>query len=89
LFGRNSRGVVDACEAISAFCTLGNFWEKFGIGKGVPIHEMPYKEYVMLKMVINKENEASKIQNAPRKPLTRIAGPSGRPRASRGIVVED
>ena len=89
LFGRNSRGVADACEAISAFCTLGNFWEKFGIGKSVPIQEMPYKEYVMLKMVINKENEAHKVQASPRKPLTRIVGPGGRPRASKGIVVED
>jgi hypothetical protein len=89
LFGRNSRGVADACEAISAFCTLGNFWEKFGIGKGVPIQDMPYKEYVMLKMVINKENESHKAHSSPRKPLTRIAGPGGRPRASKGIVVED
>lgn len=89
LFGRNSRGVVDACEAISLFCTLGNFWEKFGVSKGVPIQEFPYKEYLMLKMVVSKENEAMRTQMAPRKPLTRIAGPGGRPMASRGIVVED
>lgn len=89
LFSKNSRGVMDACEAISLFCTLGNFWEKFGVGRGVPIHEMPFKEYIMLKMVIGKENEFMKVVNSPKKPLTRIAGPGGRPRASKGIVVGD
>ena len=89
LFGKNSRGVMDACEAISLFCTLGNFWDKFGVGRGVPIHEMPFKEYIMLKMIIGRENESARILSSPKKPLTRIAGPGGRPRASRGIVVED
>jgi hypothetical protein len=89
LFGKNSRGVVDACEAVSSFCTLGNFWEKFGIGKSIPITEMPFREYTMLKMMIGKENEMSKIGSAPRRPLTRIAGAGGKPRASQGIVVED
>jgi hypothetical protein len=88
LFGRNSRGVMDACEAVSLFCTLGNFWEKFGVGRGVPIQEMPFKEYIMLKMIIGKENESMKVHNAPKKPLTRIAGAGGRPRASQGVVVE-
>lgn len=88
LFGRNSRGVMDACEAISLFCTLGNFWDKFGVGRGVPIHEMPFREYIMLKMIIGKENEAAKISSSPKKPLTRIASAGGRPRASQGIVME-
>lgn len=86
LFGKNSRGVIDACEAISAFCTLGNFWEKFGIGKGVPIQELPYKEYLMLKIVISKENEASKVSASPKKPLTRISS-GGKTRPSKGIVM--
>jgi hypothetical protein len=89
LFGRNSRGVADACEAVSAFCTLGNFWEKFGVGKGVPIHEMPYREYLMLKIVIGKENEASRVNSAPKRPLSRIASAGGRVRASRGVVMDD
>ncbi len=90
LFGKNSRGVSDACEAVSLFCTLGNFWDKFGVGRGVPIHEMPFKEYIMLKMVIGRENESMRIANSPKKqPLTRIMGAGGRPRASQGIVVGD
>jgi hypothetical protein len=89
LFGRNSRGVADACEAVSMFCTLGNFWEKFGIGKSVPIADMPFREYMMLKMMIGKENEASKVSSAPRRPLTKIAGAGGKPRASQGIVMDN
>jgi len=88
LFGRNSRGVADACEAVSMFCTLGNFWEKFGIGKRVSITDMPFREYMMLKMMVGKENEAIKPTTSPRKPLTKIAGAGGRPRASQGIVME-
>lgn len=88
LFSKNSRGVADACESINMFCTLGNFWEKFGIGKGVPLMEMPYKEYLSLKMIIGKENEAQRSVNSPKKPLTRIAGAGGRARASQGIVME-
>jgi len=87
LFGKNSRGVSDACEAISLFCTLGNFWDKFGVGRGTPIHEMPLREYIMLKIVIGRENESMRISSAPKRPLTRIAGADGRPRASRGIVM--
>lgn len=87
LFGKNSRGVTDACEAISLFCTLGNFWDKFGVGRGVPIHEMPFKEYIMLKIVIGRENESMRLSSAPKKPLTRIASAGGKPRASQGIVM--
>jgi hypothetical protein len=87
LFGKNSRGVSDACEAVSLFCTLGNFWDKFGVGRGTPIHELPLKEYMMLKIVISRENEASRVHSSPKRPLTRIAGPGGRPRASQGIVM--
>jgi len=87
LFGKNSRGVMDACEAVSLFCTLGNFWDKFGVGRGVPIQDMPFKEYIMLKMVIGRENESMRVSSSPKKPLTRIAGADGRPRASQGIVM--
>jgi hypothetical protein len=66
---------------------LGNFWDKFGVGRGVPIHEMPFKEYVMLKIVIGRENESMRISSSPKKPLTRIASAGGRPRASQGQVV--
>jgi len=89
LFGKNSRGVADACEAISLFCTLGNFWEKFGVGRGVPIHEMPFKEYIMLKMIIGKENESMKLNMASKSPSTKMVGAGGRPRASRGVVIRN
>lgn len=88
LFSKNSRGVADACEAVSLFCTLGNLWEKFGIGKGVSLTDMPYKEYLSLKIIIGKENEAMRVVHSAKKPLTKIAGAGGRPRASQGIVME-
>ena len=88
LFSKNSRGVADACESISLFCTLGNLWEKFGIGRGVPLMEMPYKEYLSLKIIIGRENEAMRVTHSPKKPLTKIAGAGGRPRASQGIVMD-
>lgn len=88
LFSKNSRGVADACEAISMFCTLGNLWEKFGIGRGVPLMDMSYKEYLSLKIIMGKETEASRVSHASKKPLTKIVGAGGKPRASQGIVME-
>ncbi len=84
LFGKNSRGVADACEAVSLYCTLGNFWEKFGIGKRT-LPDLPYREYLMLKVMVGKEAEAMRVQAAPKKQsTTRIAGRGGRVRPSVG-----
>lgn len=85
LFSKTAHGVHDACEAVSLFCSLGNFWEKFGLDKEkLPV--LPYKEYLMLKIVMGKEAEAARIAARPRpQSNTRVAGPGGRIRPSRAV----
>ena len=86
LFSENSKGVANACEAVSMFCTLGTFWEKFGLNKDV-LPEVPFKEYMMLKIMTRKEGESMSQRHsstANRHSGTKIAGPGGRTRASRG-----
>lgn len=88
LFSKNSNGVQNPCESLSLFCTLGNFWEKFGLNR-FDLRSLPYREYMMLRMMLHKEGESNKQQmhsSRPRKP-TMIAGPGGRTRPSRGVVV--
>jgi hypothetical protein len=86
LFSPTSRGVADACEAVSIFCTWGNFAEKFGLDKD-KLRDLPYKEYVMLKMMMGKEGEAIRRHQGAKKDRhagTRIATGGGKVRASRG-----
>jgi len=86
LFSPNSRGVNDACEAISIFCTYGNFAEKFEIDRN-KLFDLPYREFMLLRMMMNKEGEATKRANKTQKNHhagTRIAAGSTKPRASRG-----
>lgn len=88
LFGKHSRGVSDACEAVTLYCTLTSFWEKFGIGTGVSLDEMDYLDYQRLKVMSAKDAEASRHSaSASSKPVTRIAGAGGRVRNSRGVSV--
>ena len=83
LFSENSRGVTDACEAVGLFCTLGNFWEKFGVGRNeLPV--LPYREYLLLKMMVGKEGEAMRHRTRPKQSQTKVAGPGGRIRPSAG-----
>jgi len=83
LFGNNSKGVMDACEAVKLYCTLGSFSEKFGIGKK-DLLGLPLREYLLLKMMSNHENDFSRRNSKKGKtPTTRIAGPGGRIRPSR------
>jgi len=85
LFSRTGHGVHDACEAVSMFCSLGNFWEKFGLDKE-KLPAMPYREYLMLKIVMGKEGDAARVAARPARPSgTRIAGAGGRTRPSRAI----
>ena len=84
LFGKNSKGVNDACEAIRLYCTMGSQWEKFGI-KEEELTNMPYRKYIMLRMMIGHENEAMRRQTRQKQaPVTKIAGRGGRTRPSRG-----
>jgi hypothetical protein len=84
LFGKNSRGVADACEAVRLYCTMGSQWEKFGI-KEDELRNMPYRRYMMLRMMVGHENEAQRRQTRHKEaPVTKIAGRGGRTRPSRG-----
>jgi len=92
LFNSNrTGGVSNPCEAVSLFCLLGNFWEKFGLNR-FQIGKLPYREYYMLRLMLANESDAhardAKRRRNKGKP-TMIAGPGGRTRPSRGIVVGD
>ena len=83
LFSKNSRGVADACEAVSLYCTLGNYWEKFGLDR-FSILSLPYREYLMLKIMIGKEGESHKVAHHKPSPSRVAMGGSIRP--SRAVV---
>ena len=87
LFSKNGHGVTDACEAVSLFCTLGNFSEKFGITKEM-LPRMSYKEFLLLKIMIGKESDALRIQHKPSGGgNTKIMGAGGKTKASRGVRI--
>lgn len=87
LFGKNSRGVADACEAVSMYCAVSSFNEKFGIG-ATELNGMEYKDYLRLRILSSKESQSNKTSGSTGKtPVTKIAGPGGRVRQSRGVVV--
>ena len=87
LFGKNSQGVSDACEAVSKYCTYGNFSEKFNLSIE-DIKNLHYREYLLLKMMISNENEKIRMtiqQPSKSKPTSRISmGRGSMP--SRGTV---
>lgn len=90
LFSPNSRGVVDACEAVGLFCTLSNTWERYGITHKVDLNDMPYREYILLKTMDAKSAESMrrKTSSASRGPKAKIATARGS-RQSRGVIVPD
>jgi hypothetical protein len=88
LFGKNSRGITDACEAVRLYCTYGSFAEKFNLN-GRQVMDLPFREYLMLKMMISHENESlRKNQKMNNNSNTKIAGPGGKVRPSRGTRIE-
>jgi len=87
LFSKSGSGVADACEAVSRFCTLGNFSEKFGIDREA-LPRMPYREFLMLKIMIGKESDALRVQRAPSSRGTSgVVGQGGKVRQSRGVKI--
>lgn len=88
LFGKSGGSVYDACEAVSLFCTLGNYSDKFGVDRDA-LRDMPYREYIRLKIVMNKEGDSVKRQAKVERPSNTkiIAGHGGRARPSRATVV--
>lgn len=86
LFSTTSGGVYNACDAISMFCLLSSFWEKFGLDKD-KIKQLPYRDFVSLRMIMKHENDAMKRNSkSVNKNPTRVAGPRGS-RPSRGQVI--
>lgn len=84
LFSENSSGVANACEAVNMYCTLGSFWEKFGLGRE-SLPDLPFREYMMLKIMMRKEGESMKTRTRNKAaPSTKVIGPGGRARASSG-----
>lgn len=87
LFSKNSRGVSDPCEAVSLFCSMENFWEKFGLNRDM-LPKIPFRDYLLLKEMISRESEATKIntRTRPQGSTTKIATGGGRTRPSRGVT---
>jgi hypothetical protein len=86
LFSKHGRGVADACEAVSLYCTLGNYWEKFGLDR-FSITNLPYREYLMLKMMIGKEGEAHRTTASRPVSQSKISmGRGGRTRPSQAVA---
>lgn len=87
LFSKDSKGVDEPCEAISLYCVLSNFWERFGLNR-FDIKNLSYKEYMLLRMMSGKDNEAKerefKSHEKKNKPVTNVFGPGGRTSPSRG-----
>lgn len=89
LFAKNSHGVENACEAVTLFCNLGNFAEKFKINR-FEIPKLPYREYIMLKMMVSKENHNVAAKNAGgNRNKSRKVSFGGKTMESRGIVIPD
>ena len=91
LFGKSSSGVYDACEAVSLFCTMGNFSEKFNLDRD-SLFNLPYREFVRLKIMLSKEGEANRSANSGSgigKPSNTkiVAGQGGRVRPSQAYSV--
>jgi len=86
LFSKNSRGVENACDAITLFCTIGSFWEKFGINH-FEIGNLPYKDFVRLRIMISKENKATRSQSEKSGKSATKVSVGGKTRESRGTVI--
>ena len=91
LFSPKSGGVANPTESVSLFCTLGNFWEKFGLNRET-LEGLSYKEYTQLKYMLSKEGEArdGKMHSSSgsRRP-TMVAMGGTKPRPSRGKIVRE
>lgn len=59
LFAGSGGGVSNACEAVALYCMLGNMWEKFGLNY-YDLQHFPYRKYMMLRMMIDKDVDASR-----------------------------
>ena len=59
LFSNSASGVSSPCEAVTLYCNLGRFWEKFGLNK-FDLKNLSYREYLMLRMMSLNEDEVQR-----------------------------
>jgi hypothetical protein len=89
---RSNRGVENACKSVSLYCTLSNFWDKFGLNRD-DMRNLSYREYVMLRIMVAKETEATVALRGDAKDHTRagkytkVMGQGGRIHQSQGQVI--
>lgn len=90
LFSKNSRGVENACNAISLYCIMSNMWEKFGLNR-FDLKNLSYREYHELRLILSKESDKHRAERSAddRRKRTNIVGKGGKSRASRGITIEN
>lgn len=67
LFNKNNRGVTGPCDAVRLYCALSSQWEKFG-HKREDLEKLSWREYLMLKMMIEFEGEAMSKAREVEKP---------------------
>ena len=63
LFSPKGKGVHDACDAISLFCTLAGFWDKFGLNY-FDLQKLPQDVFVKLRTVMGFEMEMQQAKAA-------------------------
>ena len=89
LFSDSSNGVTEASRAVSLYCTLSNFWDKFGLNK-FDLEKLSYKDFCYLRFVVGKESESTKRRlNKGRNKSNGRISMGGKVRPSRGIVQGD
>jgi len=89
LFSPNGNGVRNSCEGVTLFCSYSNFWEKFGLNK-FDLKKIPYREYVMLRLMISHESEAQKRRaksSESKTPISNVVGRGGKIGKSTGTVI--
>jgi hypothetical protein len=88
LFSGGAGGVASPCEAVSMYCNLSRFWDKFGLNKN-DLKELSYREYLMLRTMSVNDDEAQRRASkaASTTSNTRVAGKGGKIRGSRGVKV--
>jgi hypothetical protein len=84
----SSAGVNNPCEAVSLYCNLSRFWEKFGLNK-FDLKSLSYREYLMLRLMSMNSDEAQRRASkaASTTSNVRVAGKGGKIRPSRGVRV--
>lgn len=78
LFAKNSRGIENPCEGVSLFCMASGMYEKFGLSYYSSIRDIPYKDYRLIRMVLEHESQAMRRDSKTHKRSpTKIAGARG------------